>query len=147
MSCAPEERARQTALMLGLPAATTERRWSDLDVGTWAGRRFDDVLASVPADLRDWVTDPAATPHAGESVVDLLGRVSEAIAGQRRDGLHVVVTSPMVLRAAVAATLGQAQGFFAVDAGPLDAVEISVDGGRVVLKRLRPYPQWLGSRD
>lgn len=146
MTCAPEERARQTALMLGLPVATPERRWSDLDVGTWAGWLFDEVLESDPAGLGDWVSDPAATPHAGESVAGLLGRVAAAIVDERPDGLHVVMTSPMVLRAAVATTVGDALGFFAVDAGPLDAVELSVDGGRSVLKRLRPYPQWLVSR-
>jgi broad specificity phosphatase PhoE len=67
----PERRARQTAQLLGLQAAT-EPRLADLDCGRWRG----EVLANIgPADLEAWLTEPAHAPHGGESVAELIERV------------------------------------------------------------------------
>src|ERR1044072_4778234 len=70
--CGPEKRTRQTAELLGLRAGV-DARLADLDCGRWRG----DILGGVlPADLAIWLTDPARAPHGGESVVDLISRVS-----------------------------------------------------------------------
>src|ERR1700754_3226706 len=70
--CGPEKRTRQTAELLGLQA-NIDQRLADVDCGRWRG----DVLGGVrPADLAIWLTDPARAPHGGESVVDLVNRVS-----------------------------------------------------------------------
>src|SRR5262249_42454943 len=63
----PEQRARQTAQLLGLQP-TTESGLADLDCGRWRGKTLDGV---PPEDLQVWLTDPAQAPHGGESIVNL----------------------------------------------------------------------------
>ena len=70
--CGPEQRTRQTAELLGVQPVV-ESKLADLDCGRWRG----DVLGGVPpAELAIWLTDPTRAPHGGESVVDLIDRVS-----------------------------------------------------------------------
>ena len=80
MFCGPEKRTRQTAELLGVQPVI-ESKLADLDCGRWRG----DVLGGVlPAELAIWLTDPTRAPHGGESVVDLIDRVSrlDGIAGR-----------------------------------------------------------------
>jgi broad specificity phosphatase PhoE len=112
----PERRARQTAQLLGLDA-TTEPRLADLDCGRWRGQ----ALGAVPAaDLQLWLTDPAAAPHGGESIVDLTERVAgwlaSVVEGPSRT---VAVTHPAVIRAAILLGLDIApKSFWRIDIAP-----------------------------
>lgn len=139
-------RCAQTADGLGVSAAPAER-WADLFVDAWAGRTLEELAHEHPAGLRAWMTDPAARPHGGESVAELVARVDDAMSEVAGAGLHLVVTSPMVLRAAVVAVIGgDPSSFWSIDAGPLDGLEVSVNGTRRTVRRLRPFPQWVESR-
>ena len=71
----PALRARQTAEGLGL-VATSESLLRDCDYGRWTGRSFNDVEAQEPELLAEWLRDPAAAPHGGESIIDLIRRVA-----------------------------------------------------------------------
>jgi len=113
----PEERARQTAQLLGLHA-TTEPRLADLGCGAWCGQTLQ---ALGPADLEMWVSDPARAPHGGESIVDLIERV----AGWLESLTHstsptVAVTHPAVIRAAILGALEMSpKSFWRIDVAPV----------------------------
>jgi broad specificity phosphatase PhoE len=104
----PERRARQTAQLLGLQAAT-EPRLADLDCGRWRG----EVLANIgPVDLEAWL----------DSLTD--------------DALRTVaVTHPAVIRAAILLALDtQAKSFWRIDIAPLSQTVMHFRGGRWTLR-------------
>jgi broad specificity phosphatase PhoE len=116
----PERRARQTAQLLGCQA-DTEPQLVDLDCGSWRGQALDTVGAT---DLALWLTDPAATPHGGESIVDLINRVSGWLESLTDNALRTVaVTHPAVIRAAILIALNAAPtSFWRIDVTPASYV-------------------------
>jgi broad specificity phosphatase PhoE len=128
----PERRARQTAQLLGLQAAT-EPRLADLDCGRWRGQ----VLANIwPADLEAWLTEPAHAPHGGESIVDLIERVDGWLDSLTDDALRTVaVTHPAVIRAAILLALDTPpKSFWRMDIAPLSHTVMHFRGGRWTLR-------------
>ncbi|WAC92082.1 histidine phosphatase family protein [Mycobacterium sp. Aquia_213] len=123
----PELRARQTAELLGL-AAATEPRLADLDCGRWRGR----TLGAIPAaDLEVWLTDPVRAPHGGESIVEFTERVAgwlaSSIEGPSRT---VAVTHPAVIRAAIVAALDiPPKSFWRIDIAPLGRTSMHYRNG------------------
>jgi broad specificity phosphatase PhoE len=69
--CSPALRAIQTAKALQLDAII-EPMLRDCDYGRWSGRLFDDVQAQEPEALMEWLRDPDAAPHGGESIIELI---------------------------------------------------------------------------
>ncbi len=116
----PETRARQTAEALRLQA-TVDPVLRDIDLGRWAGRSFDTVLAAEPEAIAAWTRDPDAAPHGGESVTALLDRIRPWLDTVGRDARHVVaITHPAVIRAAVTIALDAGAGsFWRIDVAPL----------------------------
>jgi broad specificity phosphatase PhoE len=115
--CGPEKRTRQTAELLGLHAEV-DNRLADLDCGRWRG----DVLGGVlPAELAVWLTDPTRAPHGGETVVELVDRVStwmESLTTLR--GRIIAVTHPAVVRAAILVALdAPPKSFWRIDIAPV----------------------------
>ena len=47
----------------------------DCDFGSWSGLTLDEVGARDPVALADWLADPQARPHGGETLAELVGRV------------------------------------------------------------------------
>ena len=128
----PERRARQTAQLLGLRAAT-EPRLADLDCGRWRG----EILANIcPADLEAWLTEPAHAPHGGESIADLLERVDGWLGSLTHDMLRsVAVTHPAVIRAAILLALdAPPKSFWRIDIAPLSHTVMHFRGGRWTLR-------------
>ncbi|MGE0220924.1 histidine phosphatase family protein [Mycolicibacterium sp.] len=115
--CAPELRARQTAELLGL-RADVEPALADLDSGAWRG---SDLTELAPEQVARWLSDPAAAPHGGESVVDLVDRVGrwlDSVTDQRTR--VVAVTHPAVIRAAVLLALdAPPKSFWRIDIAPV----------------------------
>jgi len=72
--CSPARAAVETAAALGL-AATVDAGLADWDLGEWRGRALDEV-----AGVAEWVADPDAAPHGGESLTALLARVAAWLA-------------------------------------------------------------------
>ena len=124
--CGPEKRTRQTAELLGLRAGV-DARLADLDCGRWRG----DILGGIlPADLAIWLTDPARAPHGGESVVDLISRVSGWMDSltTRRNRL-VAVTHPAVIRAAILIALdAPPKSFWRIDIAPVSRTVLHFRG-------------------
>jgi broad specificity phosphatase PhoE len=128
----PERRARQTARLLGL-WATTEPRLADLDCGRWCGETLDGVN---PEELQVWMTDPAAAPHGGESIVDLIDRVSGWLKSLAANTSPIVaVTHPAVIRAAILLALdGPPKSFWRIDIAPVSRTVLHLRGGSWTLR-------------
>ena len=132
--CAPSRRTVETATALRLKAKV-EPDLRDCDFGRWAGRSLDEVEAAEPEAVEAWTTDPAAKPHGGESVVDLLARVGDWLEVQAAaKGRVAAVTHASVVRAAIVRVIGAApETFWQVDVGPLSQTLFSSNGKRWVL--------------
>ncbi|OBI48437.1 histidine phosphatase family protein [Mycobacterium sp. E787] len=130
--CGPEQRARETAQLLGLRAAT-EPRLADLDCGGWCGQT---LRAVGPADLETWLTDPARAPHGGESIVDLMQRVAGWLDSLADDTAPAVaVTHPAVIRAAILHSLdAPPKSFWRIDIAPASRTVLYFRNGRWTLR-------------
>lgn len=132
--CGPEQRCLQTAELCGLDPVV-DPRLADLDCGRWRGQ----VLNSVrPADLAVWIAEPSSAPHGGESVVDLLDRVSGWLGSLSGGGSRTVaVTHPAVIRAAIVSALeAPAKSFWRIDITPASRTEMHYRGGAWTLRSL-----------
>lgn len=127
----PGVRGRETAVALGLDAVE-EPGLAGLDVGRWRGRTLDEVGAAEPGALADWLADPDAAPHGGESVRELCQRVARWLdTCGRADGRTIAVVEPEVVRGVVVHVLGAPEdAFWRVDVPPLTATEVSGRSGR-----------------
>lgn len=125
----PARAGLRTAYALGL-SPVPEPALADCDYGRWAGSSLDEVAAREPAALRNWLTDPAAAPHGGESVDALLDRAGRWLAGQAdRGGRIVAVTHPVLVRAVLVGALDlPPAAFWRLDVGPLAVVRFTNQG-------------------
>ncbi|MCM6772308.1 histidine phosphatase family protein [Nocardia sp. CDC159] len=117
-----EARTRATAAALGA-AATPESALADLNYGAWAGRSMD---ALPPADLTAWLTDPGHRPPGGESLTDLLARVSAWLPTLTATPRRIAaVTHPAVVRAVILLALdAPPKSFWRMDIAPLSATTL-----------------------
>ncbi|MEV7424730.1 histidine phosphatase family protein [Streptomyces sp. NPDC091212] len=82
----PTRRCRRTARALGLTADPLDGPAPDglvpdglapCAMGHWQGRTLDEVAAAEPQSVAAWLSDPAAAPHGGESLLDFHVRVAQ----------------------------------------------------------------------
>jgi broad specificity phosphatase PhoE len=127
--CGPEVRCRQTAAAFGWDPVI-DPALSDLSFGQWRGRPLAEIM-----DM-SWLTDPAAAPHGGESVQDVVVRVSAWLDSLHGSGERVVaVAHPAVVRAAVVHVLNApVQSFWRIDVTPLAHTRLSSNGARWTLR-------------
>jgi broad specificity phosphatase PhoE len=127
----PELRARQTAQALGL-TASVQLILRECDHGRWAGRTFSDIVAEEPQAADTWLHDPAAAPHGGEAIVEVLKRVAVFLADeQARDQRAIAVTHPAIIRAAIVHVMAAPpQSFWRIDITPLSVTRLSGKDGR-----------------
>ncbi len=129
---APERRTRQTAAGLGLTGGIITDL-TDIDYGTWSGATMDEL---PELDILAWLTDTSTTPPGGESIDELLTRVTRwmgRVEGERRRIL--AVTHPAVIRAVVIRTLdAPSASFWRVDIAPLTSTTVHFRGGRWSLR-------------
>lgn len=133
----PARRAIETAAALNVDVKI-EPLLRDMDLGRWAGRTFADVEATEPDDMVRWLSDTAASPHCGESVVALLARVANWLrTAAERQGRSVAVTHPAVIRAAIVVAIeAKPVSFWRIDIAPLSIVELGSNGKRWTLKSI-----------
>ena len=126
----PELRTRQTAAALQLQA-TALPMLRDCDYGAWRGHPFEEILAQDPDGVSDWLRDPTATPHGGESLGSLIQRVAEWLAGETAPHRQsIVVTHASIIRAAIVHAIDAApQSFWRIDIAPLSMTRISAANG------------------
>jgi broad specificity phosphatase PhoE len=125
---APELRTQQTAQALGLSASNSVDL-CDCDYGVWRGRRMDEVQSSDPEGILAWLTDPASSPHGGESVASLIARTGRWVEGHSDVAHTVAVTHPAVIRSAIVYALRMpAQTFWRFDVAPLSLTDLRFNG-------------------
>ena len=104
-----------------------------MDCGSWRGLALDEV---TPDNLAVWLSDPAASPHGGESVVDVVTRVRGWLDSVADIGGRVVaVTHPAVIRAAVLIALdAPPKSFWRIDIAPVAHTLLHHRGGAWTLR-------------
>jgi broad specificity phosphatase PhoE len=137
----PAIRALQTARALRL-GPEPDGRLRDCDYGRWRGHSFDDVYGEEPDAVAEWMRDPAASPHDGESHLDLIERVGEWLEAQASGpGKTIAVTHASVIRAVVVQAIGAPpSSFWRIDIAPLTLVRLSGIHGRWNLVSIGPMP-------
>lgn len=136
----PSRRCRDTAEALGLRTGA-EHALRDWEMGRWSGTRLSEVSADEPDEVAAWLTDPAAAPHGGESLLELCARVGGWLDSLHGDGPGRVVgvVEPAVIRAAVVHALAlPPPAFWRLDVAPLTVTELSGRSGRWNLRCGRP---------
>jgi broad specificity phosphatase PhoE len=137
--CGPEKRTRQTAEALGLKPSVV-KELADIDFGSWGGQQIDDVHANDPEGLSEWLTNPNAVPHGGESLVRLIARVDGWMASLTNAGHIVAVTHPPLIRAAILCALqAPPSSFWRVEIAPLSVTDLRFTG-RFWTVRSAGYP-------
>jgi broad specificity phosphatase PhoE len=130
---APELRTQQTAKALNL-SATPTHELHDIDYGKWQGRTLADLHTEDPEAVTQWLTDPTAARHGGESITHLLTRIAiwlDKLATEATDtSPHTIaITHPAVIRAAILHTLNAPpQSFWRIDIAPLTLTDLRHNG-------------------
>ena len=127
----PALRAVQTAAALKL-AATVDPMLRECDYGRWTGRSLDEVQAEEPEAVAEWLRDPGAAPHGGETVLALLARVAGWLEAQMAAAAKIVaVTHASVIRAAIVHAIEAGpRTFWRLDIAPLSLVRLNANNGR-----------------
>jgi broad specificity phosphatase PhoE len=135
----PALRAIQTAEALQLDSLV-EPMLRECDYGRWSGRSFDEVQTQEPEAIVEWMRDPEAAPHGGESIVSLIGRVAAWLETQNGiRGKTVAVTHASVIRAAIVHAIeANPRSFWRIDVAPLSVTALSGNGGRWNLSAIGP---------
>lgn len=133
----PSLRCRQTAEAAGLEPLE-ETRIAECDFGSWAGRSLADVHDEDAAGTRDWMLDPDAAPHGGESLTSFFRRVGSWLDEQsERDGTVAAITHGGVVKAAIVRALAAPiESFWRVDCSPLAISELHAHEGRWTVARM-----------
>lgn len=121
----PEQRAIQTAALFSQHRELTAGL-RDCDFGLWKGLRIEDIDQAA---LGVWMSDWQDAPHGGESIQQVLKRVSEWMDSLTGTGHIVALTHPFVIRAALIRVLQcPPAAFHAIDVEPLSAVDLRFNG-------------------
>jgi broad specificity phosphatase PhoE len=138
----PAHAAVDTAHALGINV-DIDPSLADFDAGRWAGLTLPEIQDTEPDALTDWLTDPDATPHGGESLTSLGERVGGWLGRQALlpAGRAVAVTHAAPIRAAAAYVLQLSyKATTRMDVAPLSVTEVSVRANhwRLVKWNCRP---------
>jgi broad specificity phosphatase PhoE len=134
----PARRAAETAELAGLAVTAVEPALAEGDFGRWAGLSLREVAEREPEAVRAWMTDPAAAPHGGESLLAVLARVRGWLDEQAAcAGTAVAITHAGVVKAAVVAALdAPPAAFWRIDVAPLSVTELHAHDGRWTVARV-----------
>ena len=137
---APSTRCQQTAAALGLAElAVPVESLAGCDFGAWTGHTLDEVLGNAPEAVTSWLTEPAASPHGGESITALLARVGHWLDGLTGVRAVLAVVDPAVIRAAIVHAIeARPRSVWRIDVAPLSQAVLVGDPGRWSLRALRP---------
>jgi len=91
----------------GRPAVRVDKRWREIDVGSWGGRTFADVYAAEPGVVEAFGRGEDVARGGGETFAQLRERVWDAIREIASSGARrvLVVTHGGPIRVATASTL------------------------------------------
>ena len=132
------DRARETAALLGHPAARLDPRWREQDLGAWPGASIDALRRDDAAGYRAW-REGRATPPGGESFQALCARIRAAVSTLTDvGGNQLVVAHGGAIRAACAVLVGlRADAVVPVGPATMTVIDIT-DRPRLRLYNLAP---------
>ncbi|MFT3862420.1 histidine phosphatase family protein [Micropruina sp.] len=137
--CAPEVACREAAARTGaLPVPLAGLAGPDF--GAWHGLALRQVIERDPAGLQDWLHDPTACPHGGESLATHLQRIGSVLdAGEWPVRGATVIASALTVRAAGVHALGaHAESLLHLDVAPGTIARVSLTHGTWRLQSLVP---------
>lgn len=134
----PALRCRQTAEAAGLDVATTEPALAECDFGSWTGRTLEEVNQADPDAAAAWMSDPAARPHGGETLEEVVARVGGWLDDQATldDGAVAITHGGVVKAAVVHALAAPLSAFWRIDVAPLSITELHAHGKRWTVTRV-----------
>jgi len=137
----PATCARETAQALRI-APTIAEALDEWDFGAWRGRTIASVQEADPSGVLAWTQNPAAAPHGGESLLDLIARVGYWLDARSADGHRAIaVTHSGVIRAAlVYALLAPPAAVWRFDVAPLSRTVLHSDGARWTVRGVNVAP-------
>lgn len=137
----PALAARETAHAFGLDA-TIDEALRDLDVGRWRGQTMEAIAAKAAADASAFIAEPSFAAHGGESIADLVERVSSWLDRRKESRIPVLaITHAAVLRAAIMGILqAPPTAFWHLDVVPLQMLTLTTDGRRWVVRSFAAQP-------
>jgi probable phosphoglycerate mutase len=99
--------AQEVAAVTGVPIVA-EEGFRETDFGAWEGLTFAEVRERWPAEVTNWLADPAVAPPGGESFDEVSERVTDALhrvlAGRERQRI-LIVSHVTPIKTLVAAAL------------------------------------------
>jgi broad specificity phosphatase PhoE len=127
----PALRCLQTAAAAGLEAQV-EPGLAECDFGSWSGRTLAAVHQAEPEAAREWMSDPHARPHGGESLSTFASRVASWLDAQaHEEGCGVAITHAGVIRTGLVHALGAPiRAFWQIEVAPLTVTELHAHEGR-----------------
>jgi broad specificity phosphatase PhoE len=136
---APALRCRGTAEALGL-RATVDAALAGCDHGRWTGHPLDEIATEDPAGMREWLTDPDARPHDGETAAEFVSRIGRWLDGRDRppSGLLAVVDPSVVRAVLVHVTGASATAMRCFDVAPLALAVLTGSRAQWSVRELRP---------
>ncbi|MEO6298557.1 MAG: histidine phosphatase family protein [Paracoccaceae bacterium] len=135
VQASPKTAARQTAQSLALvPVAIADL--TDINFGDWAGKSIDEVAATHPQHLTDWLADAAFDGHGGESRTALGQRAARWLQSCAEGPAHTIaVTHAAVVKSLILQVVGATpEAFWRVDIAPLTLTDLRHDGRRWILR-------------
>ncbi|MFH9799636.1 histidine phosphatase family protein [Streptomyces virginiae] len=125
--CSPTPRSRATGEALGY-APLAQPALRECDMGRWRGLTLAEVTAQEPAAVDQWLSDPRAAPHGGESLLAFISRIGGWLDTRPADdgGAIVAVAEPSVVRAALVYALkAPPLTYWNVDVRPLSTMTLT----------------------
>jgi broad specificity phosphatase PhoE len=124
----PARAARDTASEIA-SECHADAQWTDLDYGRWRGRAIKDIHDEDAEGLGAWLSDPASSPHGGESMKALQARIQDALSRRAWEGTTLIVTHAIVVKVALATVLSAPlDSVYAMDLEPLSTVTLTRSG-------------------
>lgn len=132
----PAARCRETAGAAGLTPCL-EPALAECDFGDWGGRTLADLASADEAGVADWMTNPDACPHGGESLTAFAARVAHWLDAQaEEERTAVAITHAGVVKAAIVHALAAPiRAFWQIDVAPLAITELHAHDRRWTLTR------------
>ncbi|MFE2243446.1 histidine phosphatase family protein [Streptomyces virginiae] len=125
--CSPTPRSRATGEALGY-APLAQPALRECDMGRWRGLTLAEVTAKEPDAVDQWLSDPRAAPHGGESLLAFISRIGGWLDTRPADdgGAIVAVAEPSVVRAALVYALkAPPLTYWNVDVRPLSTMTLT----------------------
>ena len=132
----PARAARETAQWIA-DAFEIAPAFDDIDYGQWRGLSIREIGDREPDRVAEWLADPRAHPHGGESIAMLTARVAQGFAFIDRLNARercIVVTHAIVVKVALVQAFGRPlESVYGMDFAPLSST---------VLKRTSLADAW-----